>query len=545
MITAAEALVRSLEQEGVTTVFGYPGAAVCPFYDALSSSPIRHILVRHEQNAGHAASGYARIAKRPGVCVATSGPGATNLITALATAYMDSIPLVAITGQVCSELLGRDVFQEADITGAAAPFIKHSYLVKEARELPRVMKEAFYIASTGRQGPVLVDIPIDVQQTMIDFTYPESVAIRGYKPSTKGNPAQLKRVLAAMQEARRPVICAGGGVFGARAAKQVRQLSEECSIPVVTTMMALGVLPTAHPLSFGMLGMYGCATANQAIEQSDLLIIIGARVGDRAMQTPSSLQEKTRVIHIDIDPAEIGKNLEINIPLVGDAKLVLKQILEQCPAMETAGWLDTLRGWKRQEPRPAAAAKPGYVSPTAFLALLSKKMEDSGIYVSDVGQNQIWSARAVSLRKGRFITTGGMGTMGYALPAAIGAKLAAPETQVVAVCGDGSFQMSMPELATMLQHGVAVKLVVMCNNRLGMVRELQDERYRGNRMAVALDGSPDVCKIAAAYGIESRLVQNDSEAEAAIAALLKSDVPFLLQCQIDPEEGTGEKRNLL
>ena len=541
MITAAEAMVKSLEQEGVEVVFGYPGAAICPFYDRLASSPIRHILVRQEQNAGHAASGYARIARKPAVCVATSGPGATNLITALATAYMDSIPLVAITGQVSSELLGRDVFQEVDITGSAEPFTKHSYLVKNAADLPRILREAFYIAGTGRQGPVLVDVPIDIQNTPIEFRYPDAVSIRGYKPSSKGNLNQLRRVLAAMHESHRPVICAGGGVLGANAERQVRALAEACSIPVVSTMMGLGAMPTGHPLYFGMLGMYGCRTANAAIAESDLLILVGARVGDRAMQSPGVLQRRTRVIHIDIDPAEIGKNMETNIPLVGDARLVLEQILEHHPALDTASWLDALRAWQREE-RAAASRACGpaaggcTVDPNRLVARLSARMEDDGVYVSDVGQNQIWSARGVNLRTGRFITTGGMGTMGYALPAAIGAKLAAPQRQVVAVCGDGALQMSMMELGTLVQHNIAVKLVVLCNRRLGMVREVQDNQYSGRRIAVDLGGLPDFCKIAAAYNIPSAALCDEAGLDAALDALLGGDGPFLLQVAVDPDE---------
>ena len=539
MITAAQAIVKALEEENVTTVFGYPGAAICPLYEALSATEIRHVLVRQEQNAGHAASGYARVSGKAGVCIVTSGPGATNLITAIATAYMDSIPIIAITGQVSTEVLGRDVFQEVDITGAASPFIKHSFLVKEAAALPRIIKEAFYLATTGRQGPVLIDIPIDIQNTMIDYSVPEEPRIRGYKPSTKGNAPQLRRVLAAMQVAQRPVICAGGGVFGARAVKQVAMLAEQCKIPVVSTMMGLGVLPTEHPLNLGMVGMYGSPTANKAVAGADLLIIIGARVGDRAMQSPAALGRKTRIIHIDIDPAEIGKNMETNIPLVGDAKLIIKQIMEQCQRLETDEWIETLNSWRHTEVQAACPAKEGFVSPQVLLAKLSAAMDDDGVYVSDVGQNQIWSARCVNLRKGRFLTSCGMGTMGYALPAAIGAKLALPCTQVVATCGDGGFQMQMAELATMLQQGVAVKLVVLNNTRLGMVRELQDAQYGGNYTAIELGTAPDICKIADAYGIESRLIAGDKDIDDAIAELLCGDKPFLLECRVDPNEGTA------
>ena len=317
MMTGAQAMVKCLEAEGVTTIFGYPGAAICPFYDSLVDSSIRHILTRNEQNAGHAASGYARVTGRPAVCVATSGPGATNLFTAIATAYMDSIPLVAITGQVSSELLGRDVFQEVDTTGAAEPFTKYSYLVKDAAEIPRVFKEAFYIASTGRKGPVLIDMPVDIQRELLDFSYPHMVNIRGYKPQFKGHPMQVKRVAAAIKAAKRPLLCLGGGVFAANAQKAVRKLCEQCRLPAVTTMMGIGALPSGHPLYFGMLGQSGDGLANRAVEESDLLIIIGARVGDRAIQSPRALESMTTVVHIDIDAAEIGKNLGTTIPLVG------------------------------------------------------------------------------------------------------------------------------------------------------------------------------------------------------------------------------------
>lgn len=536
-MTAAQAIVKALEDEGVMVAFGYPGAAIAPLYDAmLGSKQLRHILVRHEQNAGHAASGYARVSGMPGVCITTSGPGATNLMTALATAYMDSTPIVAITGQVSTAVLGRDVFQEADITGAAAPFIKHSYLVKDAAALPRIIKEAFYLAGTGRQGPVLIDVPIDIQNTEIEYTAPREVHIRGYKPSAKGNAAQLRRVLGAIQAAKRPVICAGGGVFGARAVKQVRALCEAYNIPAVSTMMGLGVLPTEHPLYLGMVGMYG-GVANAAVAGADLLIIIGARVGDRAMQSPTEFLSGKRIVHIDIDPAEIGKNVATSIPLVGDAKLIIKQILEQCEKPDTEEWLAELRGRKDDE-CGVESARSGYVNPRAFVRALSGAMRDDGIYVSDVGQNQIWSARGVNLRSGRFLTSCGMGTMGYSLPAAIGAKLALPQAQVVAVCGDGAFQMQMPELATMLQHGAPVKLAVLNNSRLGMVRELQQQQYGGRYSAIELGSVPDICKIAGAYGIESAVLDDDSGINDAVRFFLEGDKPFLLECKISPDEDT-------
>lgn len=537
MISGAQAMVKCLENEGVTVAFGYPGAAICPFYDSLrQSTVIRHVLTRNEQSAGHAASGYARITGKPGVCIATSGPGATNLFTAIATAYSDSIPLVAITGQVPTAQLGRDVFQEVDTTGAAEPFTKYTYLVKDVKDIPRVFKEAFYIAGSGRQGPVLIDMPMDVQQQLLEFQYPETVDIRGYKPRFRGHAVQLKRVAAAIREAKRPLLCAGGGVLSSGAQQQVRQLCELCSMPVVTTMMGIGALPSQHRLNYGMLGQSGSPVANQAVEESDLLILIGARVGDRAVKAPTQLEGSTTIIHIDIDAAEIGKNVGTVLPLVGDAAAVVTQLIDQDPVGEWHRWIEWLNG--QREKIAQKEMRPGPVDPKAFVRMLSNAMDDDAIYVADVGQNQIWSARNHNLRAGRFLTTGGMGTMGYSIPAAVGAKLAAPEKQVVAVCGDGSFQMSMMELATAVQHDVPVKLVVMRNGYLGMVREIQQNSYGDREIAVSLDGSPDICKIAQAYGIQANRLSLMENAREEIEKLLSAPGPALLECVVDYKEAT-------
>lgn len=533
-MTGAKAVVASLEREGVSTVFGYPGAAICPVYDCLADSPIYHVLVRQEQNAGHAAAAYGRISGRPGVCIATSGPGALNLLTALATAYMDSIPLVAITGQVSTEQLGRDVFQEADITGAAEPFTKHSFLVKNPADIPRVMREAFYLAGTGRQGPVLVDLPVDVQLGEVDFVYPEEVSIRGYHPSCKGNPLQLGRVSKAIGQARRPVICAGGGVHSAGAKKQLAAFAESCRIPVVTTMMGLGVLPSDHPYYFGMLGSYGSATANYAIHHADLLILIGARAGDRAMGQAGVLEKRTRVIHIDIDPAEIRKNMEANIPLVGDARLVLEELCGSCPVAGTGLWLEELR--QKQGEGPSFLDQPAFVNPHRLIRALSERLEEDAVYVADVGLNQIWSAQSVTLKNGRFLTSGGMGTMGYALPAAMGARLASTARQVVAVMGDGGFQMSMQELATLRQHDIPLKMVLLRNDCLGMVRQMQKERYGGRLEAVDLSGDPDFGALAQVYGIRSMTIGDNDEIDEGLDALLSGEGSFLLQCLVSPDE---------
>ncbi|MDD3192825.1 MAG: biosynthetic-type acetolactate synthase large subunit [Oscillospiraceae bacterium] len=533
-MTGAKAIVTSLEQEGVTTVFGYPGAAICPVYDCLRESPICHILVRQEQNAGHAAAAYGRISGRPGVCIATSGPGALNLLTALATAYMDSVPLVAITGQVPSDQLGRDVFQEADITGAAEPFTKHSFLVKNAADIPRIMKEAFYLASTGRQGPVLIDLPVDIQTQELDFLYPESVSIRGYNPSAKANPLQLRRVVEAIAAARRPVICAGGGVFGAGARAQMRAFAERCRIPVVTTMMGLGLMPSSHPLYFGMLGSFGSSAANYAIRHSDLLILIGTRAGDRAMRQPGVLEKRTRIIHIDIDPAEIRKNMEANIPLVADARLALEDLGENCQAADTGMWLAELKE-KLGAGAPFSDC-PAFVNPHRLVAALTERLDSDAIYIADVGLNQIWSARSARIKEGRFLTSGGMGTMGYALPAAMGARLATTARQVVAVMGDGGFQMSMQELATLCQHDIPVRMVVLRNDSLGLVRQIQKQEYAGRYEAVDLSGGPDFAALAQVYGIRAMTLSDNDEIDEAVDALLAGEKSFLLQCLVSPDE---------
>lgn len=531
-MNGAQAVVKALEEQKIPVVFGYPGATVCPLYDALAQSAIRHILVRQEQNAGHAASGWARMSGRPGVCIATSGPGATNLITALATAYMDSVPLVAITGQVASDLLGRDVFQEADITGAVAPFIKYAYLVKEAADLPRVMREAFLLAGTGRPGPVLVDIPVDVLRREFVWSDPGQPQIRGYRPPCKGHQGQVRRVAQALEEARRPLLCAGGGVFASPGGvEQLRALAEECSLPVVTTMMGLGALPTGHPLCLGMLGMHGCARANRAVSRADLLIIVGARVGDRAVGALSV--KDTRIVHIDIDPAEIGKNIGTAIPLVGDAAAVLAQLRELGPRTHCEGWMEELR-----EPIPLPPRKGSGLDPRALFAVLSRCLDKDAVFLADVGQNQIWAANGLAIREGRFLTSGGMGTMGYAIPAALGAKLAVPGRQVAAVCGDGAFQMTMNELATSVQHRIPLKLIVINNHTLGMVREIQTNSYGDRRFGVELGTVPDIPAIAAAYGIPARRITGDGELEEGVRWLLEGEGSALLECVVDPEEAS-------
>lgn len=534
-MTVAKAMTECLASEGISTVFGYPGAAICPFYDELYKTDIRHILVRHEVNGGHAASGYARITGKPAVAIATSGPGALNLITAIATAYMDSVPMVVITGQVNSDQIGRDVFQEADITGSAEPFVKHSYLLKRPEDTAEVFKRAFYIAGTGRRGPVLIDVPFDVQKAEIDFEYPDTVDIRSYRPSSTGNGNQIKRAAVQLASAKKPLILAGGGLFTGDAVNLMRKFAEHTDIPVVSTMMGLGAMPTNSPLFYGMLGMHGCKAANTAVNSCDTLVLLGARVGDRAIAAMEQRDDLT-VIHVDIDPAEIGKNLDVDIPIVGDLTLVLGQLLEAVSAGEHSDWKQWLDGYREDKAMQPAPA--GFVNPKEFIRTMDKYLPDDAVVVADVGQNQIWTARNITINGGRFLTSGGMGTMGYSVPAAIGAKLADPSRQVVAVCGDGSFQMQMMELATAVQHDVAVKIVVMRNNYLGMVRELQEKAYDNRLMAVSIDGSPCFTKLADAYGIENELVDSADKMDSAIQRMMDSDKPFLLEVAVEDFEKT-------
>ena len=533
-MNGADAMVKCLEEEGVKAVFGYPGVAICPFYNSILESDIRSILVRTEQNAAHAASGLARVTGEVGVCAVTSGPGATNLITGVATAFADSIPLVCITGQVNSELLGSDVFQEADITGAVESFVKYSYLVKNVNDIPRVFKEAFYIANTGRKGPVLIDVPIDVQNAAISrFKYPEEVNMRTYKPTIKGHAVQIKKVIKELENAKRPIICAGGGVLLSDAQQELREFAEQHRIPVVSTMMGIGVMPTRHPLYFGMVGNNGKPYANRAMNESDLLIMVGARVADRAVSQPDLITQNKVLVHIDVDPAEIGKNAGPTIPLVGDAKHIFHNLANQEFTCEHEEWISNLKLY-RQTMEPKRKPNPDYVDPAEFIRKLSEKMQQDGIYVADVGQNQIWSCGYHIVKKGRFLTSGGMGTMGYSIPAAMGAKLGNREKQVIAVCGDGSFQMSMMELATIRQHDIPVKIIVLKNNYLGMVREYQHYTYKDHYSVVDLSGSPDLSKMAEAYGLPFIRVENMEQADASIERFLEKDESILMECLIDP-----------
>ncbi len=544
MLNGAQIMVRCLERERVPVVFGYPGAAIAPFYDALYDSSVRHVLVRSEQNAAHMASGFARCAGRPGVCVATSGPGAANLITGIATAYMDSVPLVVITGQVNLEQLGRDVFQEADITGACQSFTKHSYLVTRAADLARIFREAFHIAATGRPGPVLIDVPQDVQEQPVEtFLYPEKVDIPGYNPTVTGHPLQIKRAAQAIAESRRPVVCCGGGVVLAGAREEMNAFARKSGIPVVATMMGIGALENTpdpgegDPIYLGMIGRYGRPYANRAMTEADLILLCGARVGDRAIALPNQIAAQAKIIHIDVDPAEIGKNMRVDIPIVGDVRQVLTALTEKCAPADCAPWRAQVLSYKRSY-LPRGEDRTDFVEPRSFLRTLSTLLEEDAIVAADPGQGQIWSAIHLTQRKGRFLTSGGLGTMGYALPAALGAKLAKPRRQVVSISGDGAFQMSLPELATVVACHVPLKMIVLDNRRLGMVREMQNQFYGGRHIGTHMDGNPDFAALCRAYGIPAVQAANNAQAAALARELLSSPGPMVLICRVDPETPT-------
>ena len=535
-MTGADIMVKCLIEEGVTEIYGYPGVAIAPFYEAVrASGKIHSTLVRTEQSAAHAASGYTRVKKGiPGVCAVTSGPGATNLITGIATAFADSIPLVCITGQVKSELMGGDVFQEADITGACESFVKYSYLVRDVDDIPRIMKEAFHVANTGRKGPVLIDVPIDMQQAEVKrFSYPNEVNMRTYKPTVKGNMVQINKVIKELEKAKRPLIYAGGGVLLSDAGDKLEEFAAKHNIPVVSTMMGIGVLPTDHPLYFGMVGNNGKAYANRAVAECDVIMVVGARVADRAVNQPDLITKDKVMIHIDVDPAEIGKNAGPSIPLVGDAYYIFDDLLVKEYEADYTEWLEKLAEYKsRLGDKPAQNGE--YVDAPEFIRKLTEAMDDDAIYVADVGQNQMWSCGYAKVVNGQFLTTGGMGTMGYSIPAAMGAKMAAKDKQVVAVCGDGSFQMSMCELATIRQNDVPVKIIVFNNGYLGLVRQFQHYNYADNYSVVDLSGNPDLEKLAAAYDMPFIRVNNMDEVDGAIKKFLKDDTRYLMECMINP-----------
>ena len=532
----SDAIIQCLYEENVEIIFGYPGGAVLPIYESLRKSKIKHILVRHEQAAGHCANGYARATGKIGVCIGTSGPGATNLITAIANAYMDSIPTVIITGQVNSRLMGKDVFQEVDIIGSTASFTKHSYLVKDGEKIPLIMKEAFYIASTGRPGPVLIDIPIDIQSQEIFFQYPDEVDIRGYRPKVNGHKLQIEKAINAIKKSKKPLVCIGGGVITAKAQVEMQQFIDKTGIPAVHTLMGKGCITEESPYYMGLIGSHGHYHANKSLSKADTLVLIGARVADRTISNKMFFPEEATIIHIDIDPAEIGKNLNSMIPVVGDAKNILKQMIEETEPLDTKIWLKEIKSWEKQKNE---LFKTSFgVDPRYIFNILSKTVEKDAIVFADVGQNQIWAAHNYIIKGDRkFFTSGGLGTMGYAIPASIGAKIGLPQKRVVAVMGDGGFQMSFNELGTIIQEDLNIIFIMFNNSMLGMVRELQvngDKKIYG----VELENNPDFIKIFEAYGISGEKVKANEEFKEALNKAMASKKTFLIECLVEPNLST-------
>jgi len=535
-MTGAQILIECLKKEKVEIMFGYPGGQVLPIFDVLYDAPIKFILVRHEQAAAHAADGYARATGKTGVCIATSGPGATNLVTGIATAYMDSIPMVAITGQVKSSLIGNDAFQEADITGITRPVTKHNYLVEDIKDLARIVKEAFHIASTGRPGPVLIDIPSDIQMQEAEFEYPEKVSIRGYNPTYAGHPGQIKRAAKAISDSKKPILYVGGGAITSNASEEITELAIKNEIPVAMTLLGLGTFPITHELSLGMLGMHGTAYANHAIMDSDLIVAVGARFDDRVTGRLDAFAPHAGVIHIDIDPASVSKNVEVNIPIVGDAKTILRELNKHVKKPDTKEWVKTVVEWKKKYPlkyKEDNALRPQYILEQIFEAT-----NGDAIICTEVGQNQMWAAQFYKFTKPRtMLSSGGLGTMGYGFPAAIGAQLGSPAARVFDIAGDGSIQMNIQELATAVANKLPVKIAILNNCYLGMVRQWQELFYKHRYSYTCLDGTePDFVKLAEAYGAVGMLITKKEDVRPAIDKALAINNTVIMDFRIEREE---------
>ena len=536
-LRGSDVIIECLLEQGVDTVFGYPGGAVLNIYDSLYkySDKIHHVITAHEQAACHAADGYSRTTGRTGVVIATSGPGATNLVTGIATAYMDSIPMVAITGNVTRDLLGLDSFQEVDICGITMPITKHNYIVKDPAELADIIREAFYIANEGRKGPVLIDIPKDITGALMVYEKKEPKKVVNHNP--EGINEEIAAAAELIKNAEKPFIYAGGGVVSADATEEMAEFVRKVDAPVSLSLMGQCALDNTKDCYIGMLGMHGTKTAAMTLSECDLMIVLGSRFSDRVLCNAKTFAKDKKIIHIDIDPAEIGKNIPVDIPLVGDCKAILSELTQMITPCRRDSWLEELAEIKNAVPENEETN--GYINPKMFLRKLSDKLPANTVCVADVGQNQIWCCNNFAIKEGgRFLTTGGMGTMGYSVPCGVGAKMAAPDREVVVVCGDGSFQMQMMELATIMQEGIAVKIIIMRNNRLGMVRELQTKNYEDHQIAVHLDGSPDFVALARSYGIEADRVVTMAEAEEKIDKLVNSDKPYLLECNVYKLEST-------
>ena len=537
---AANVILEALKREGVDTIFGFPGGVLLPLYDALYDSDINHILVRHEQGAGHAADGYARASGKVGVCLATSGPGATNLVTAIANAYMDSVPMVAITGQVSRHLIGLDSFQEADVTGITLPIVKHSYLVKDANKLPRLIREAFYIAGTGRPGPVVLDIPVDVTKEDMEFdqaVLPE-MDLPGYKPNLKGHPKQIKEAARLIAGAQRPVIYAGGGIIIAGASDELRELALHGHIPVTTTLTGKGSFPEDHDLSMGMLGMHGTQYANYAMSKADLIIAVGVRFDDRVTGNLATFAPEARFIHVDLDPAEISKNVTVDVPIVGDAKKVLAALLGEVKKLDLSPdhhvpWMEQVEAWKRDHPLVIRDSDDGEIMPEAAVAKIWEVTRGEALVCTEVGQNQMWAAQHyLSRYPRRFISSGGLGTMGFGFPAAIGAQVACPDSLVIDIAGDGSFQMTLQELATAVQYRLPVKVCIINNQYLGMVRQWQELFWNKRYSGTCIECQPDFVKLAEAYGAEGYRATRLQDLEEVLRTAFASDMPAVIDIRV-------------
>ncbi|MCD6580621.1 MAG: biosynthetic-type acetolactate synthase large subunit [Desulfuromusa sp.] len=545
LLTGSQILLESLKLEGVDTVFGYPGGAVINIYDDLFDSSINHILTRHEQAAVHAADGYARCTGKVGVAIATSGPGATNTVTGIATAYMDSIPMVIITGQVPTSLIGNDAFQEADMCGITRPCTKHNYLVNDIRDLARTIKEAFYIARTGRPGPVLIDLPKDIQVTTHKFSYPDKVSLRGYKPTYSGNIRQIEKAAKMILAARRPVLYVGGGITLSGADDVLLKLAEQTQIPVTTTLMAMAAFPQRHPQALGMLGMHGTFYANMSVTECDLLIAVGSRFDDRVTGRIDSFAEKAKIIHVDIDPTSIGKNVGVDLPIVGDLKDVLGKLygyLNKKPELvedlveATEEWRSMIDEWKERHPMTYRSSK-SVIKPQFVIEKISEMTDENAIITTEVGQHQMWAAQFFTFRQPKtFLTSGGLGTMGFGLPAALGAQVAYPDRQVIDISGDGSFQMNSQELATLVQYKLPVKIVILNNNYLGMVRQWQQMFFEKRYSQTVMELPIDFIKLAEAYGATGLQATKVDEVEATIKQALETPGPVLINFKTSREE---------
>ena len=543
MINGARILLECLHRVGVTDIFGYPGGAVIPIYDEIYSfDKIKHYFTRHEQGAVHAADGYARVSGKVGVCLATSGPGATNLVTGIMTAHMDSIPLLAITGQVRSNLLGRDAFQETDIVGITVPITKVNYLVQSIKDIPKIIKEAYFIASTGRPGPVLVDIPNDIQQQEISYEefnrlFDKEVKLEGYDPTYVGHPVQIKRALSLIKKAKKPLIIAGAGVMKSRASKELFELANKTDMPVATTLLGLGGFPENHDLSLGMLGMHGTVPANFATDEADLVIAAGIRFDDRIAGNPSKFCEHAKIIHIDIDPAEIDKNKKVDVPIVGDLKNVLAEINKELEPKKHTEWTDKVKEWKNEYPLAHRNVGEDKLLPQEVLKAVNDILDGDAIVVTDVGQHQMWAAQYLTFKNpDTIVTSGGAGTMGFGVPAAMGAQVAARDKKVVLIVGDGGFQMTLEEIMMIRQYNLPVKIVLINNSFLGMVRQWQ-ELFKDRRYSfVELECNPDFVKIAEAYGIKSERLKTKEDLKNRLKDLILSDEGAIIDCIVEKEE---------